>query len=107
MEALTLISDRDRPIKPIVEAALENELRLVQAGIRQTKRNLAQFERKHNIETQAFVTEYENDNWPETMESIEWIGEFRLLARLMEKAEAIESVHPIHHQYESKTTCAT
>ena len=36
MAALTLTSPRQRPLRPLVEAAIHNELRLLQTGIRQT-----------------------------------------------------------------------
>lgn len=40
MAELTLISSRKRPLKPLVEAALNNELRLLEAGIRRTQQRL-------------------------------------------------------------------
>lgn len=39
MTELTLISTNQRPLKPLVEAALANELRLLEAGIRRTEHN--------------------------------------------------------------------
>lgn len=93
MEELKLTSNRKGSIKPIVEAALENELRIVESGIRRTQRNLMKFEQKHNIETQTFIAEYEDDNLPENLEYIDWIGEFRMLSRLKEKADALKSIH--------------
>jgi hypothetical protein len=64
----------------------------VEAGIRRTQQNLLAFEQKHNIETQTFIAEYEDDKLPENMEYIDWIGEFRMLSRLMEKADVLKSI---------------
>lgn len=92
MNELKLVSKADHVLKPIVEAALENELRLVEAGIRQTEQHLKKFEEKYQLNTQDFVTNYENDQFEESMDFIEWIGEFKLLKRLTEKADTLRSI---------------
>jgi phage shock protein A len=92
MAELTLISDRERPLKPLIEAALANELRLVEAGIRRTEGRLREFEQKHHMVTAEFVSRYENDEFQETLEFAEWIGEYRLLMRLRDKAETLREI---------------
>lgn len=42
--------------------------------------------------TQHFVSRYENDEFEETMDFVEWIGESRLLKCLREKAGAIRDI---------------
>ena len=92
MTDLKLISNRNRQLKPLVEAALANELRLIEAGQRQTETRLREFEKKHKMQTKEFVTRYENDEIRETMDFAEWIGEFRMLERLREKAETLRDI---------------
>jgi len=92
MPELRLISSGKRDIRSIVEAALQNELRLLETGIRQTEHNLRKFERKYNMDTDSFISAYENDELRETIEFAEWIGEFRMLERLTEKSEALKSI---------------
>jgi hypothetical protein len=92
MNELILVSKEGHLLKPIVEAALENELRLIEAGIRQTEQHLEKFEEKYQLNTRDFVTDYENDQLEESMDFIEWIGEFRLLKRLIEKADTLRSI---------------
>ncbi len=60
MTDIRLISKRDRQIKPLVEAALANELRLLETGIRQTKERLQEFEKKYQMLTQDFIFRYDN-----------------------------------------------
>jgi len=86
MTDIRLISKRNRQIKPLVEAALVNELRLLETGIRQTEERLQEFEKKYQMLTQDFISRYENDEFEETMDFVEWIGESRLLKCLKEKA---------------------
>jgi hypothetical protein len=92
MHELKLLSESKHQLKPIVEAALQNELRLIEAGIRQTEQSLKKFEEKFQLKTQDFIADYENDKLEETMEYVEWIGEFRLLERLNEKADTLRSI---------------
>jgi hypothetical protein len=92
MADLRLVSTRNRQLKPLVEAALANELRLMEAGIRRTEQRLQEFERKYRLGTQAFLARYENDEIEETLDFDEWIGEFRLLVRLREKADTLKDI---------------
>jgi len=89
---LKLVSPGERQIKPLVEAALNNELRLIEAGIHRTETNLRNFENKYHMNSKDFVSKYEKDNIKETMEYIEWIGEFRMLERLIEKSNTLKSI---------------
>ena len=92
MTDIKLVSKGKRQLKPLVEAALANQLRLLQAGIRQTEERLKQFENQFQMNTQDFISRYENDEIEETLDKGEWIGEARLLKRLQEKAETIRDI---------------
>ena len=92
MEELTLVSHSQRPLRPLVEAALHNELRLLQANIKRTEQRLRDFETRFGLSTTEFLQRYENDELPETLESIEWVGESRMLERLQEKAQALQEI---------------
>jgi hypothetical protein len=92
MEELTLVSTYQRPLRPLVEAALHNELRLLQANIRRTEQRLRDFEIRFGLSTTEFLQRYENDELPETLDYAEWVGEYRLLERLREKAKAVQEI---------------
>ena len=92
MAELTLVSRQSRPLRPLVEAALANELRLVDAAIRQTEQRLQSFESAYGMETDEFVERFEPDELAETLEFVEWIGEYRLLLRLKERVETFRSI---------------
>jgi hypothetical protein len=92
MTYLTLVSKQSRPLRPLVEAALANELRLLQAAIRRTERQLQEFEATYQLATDEFVRRFENDEFEETLDFVDWIGEYRLLARLREKAETLQGL---------------
>lgn len=92
MSELKLLSPFKKDIKPIVETALQNEMRLLEAGIKKTKYNLRKFETKYNIDTHNFLSAYENDEFVETIEFAEWIGEIRMLEKLNHKSEILKSI---------------
>lgn len=92
MSDIRLISKGKHQLKPLVEAALANELRLMEAGIRQAEKKIQEFEAKHQMSTQEFVSSYENDEIEENMDFAEWIGECRLLERLREKTETLKDI---------------
>ena len=92
MNELKLISNRQLPLRPLVEAALANEVRLLEVGIRRTERRLREFETAHQMTTKDFLRRFDNDELGETLEFAEWIGEYRLLQRLNEKTEALRGV---------------
>jgi hypothetical protein len=96
MAELTLISPSQRPIQPLVEGALPNELRLLEAGIRRSEQRLQEFETRYGLSTIDFIQRYENDELEETLEFAEWIGEYRLRERLLEKAEALRAIQISH-----------
>lgn len=92
MTVVTLTSTTHRPLRPLVEAALENQLRLLQAGIARTKARLHDFEAEYGLSSTEFIRRYENDELPETLTLAEWVGEVRMLARLQEKAEILQEI---------------
>ena len=92
MAELTLISSSQRPLQPLVEGALQNELRLLEAGIRRSDLRLQEFEACYGLSTTDFVQRYENDELEETLEFAEWIGAYRLRGRLLEKADALRAI---------------
>lgn len=69
-----------------METNLQNELLLLEAGIRKTAFNLAKFEEKYGMQTSHFITAFENDEIEETIDIAEWVGEYRMLTRLKEKS---------------------
>ena len=92
MTKLTLISSRKQPLKPLVEAALNNELRLLETGIHRTEKNLQCYESQYGMTTEEFIKRYENNELNETLQFAEWIGEYRMLNRLQEKTKTLQEV---------------
>jgi len=93
MAELTLISAYQYSLKPLVEAALANQLKLLKVGVCRTEERIMKFEEKYRVLTQEFINRFENDEFEETLEFAEWIGEYRLLKKLQEKIGILQEVH--------------
>jgi hypothetical protein len=76
----------------MAEGALQNELRLLEAGIRRGERRLQTFEARYGFSTADFIERYANDTLEETLDFAEWIGAYRLKERLLEKAAALRGI---------------
>jgi hypothetical protein len=92
MAELTLISQDSGSLKPLVEGAISEALRLTETGIQRTKQRLQEFERKYQLSTQEFLERYGNDELAETPDLDEWIGESLMLQRLQEKIERLRGI---------------
>ena len=75
-----------------MEGALQNELRLLEAGVQRSDLRLQEFETHYGLARADFVQHYENDELEETLEFAEWIGGYRLRERLLEKAAALRAI---------------
>jgi hypothetical protein len=92
MAELTLISQDSGSLKPLIEGAISEALRLTETGIQRTERRLKEFEEKYQVSTQEFLSRYQNDEMSETLDLDEWIGETRMLQRLQEKADRLRGI---------------
>jgi hypothetical protein len=54
MAELTLVSSSQRPLQPLIEGALQNELHLLEAGIRRSEQRLQEFEGHYGLSTADF-----------------------------------------------------
>jgi len=92
MTELKLTSKHSGSLKPLLEGAIAEALHSTESGIQQTAQRLRDFEEKYQLSTEEFLHRYENDEFQETLELDEWIGEFRLLQRLQEKVERLRGI---------------
>jgi phage shock protein A len=90
--SITITSGSARPLRPLVEAAIQREVDLLSAGIRRTEQHIRAFERQHGMSSAEFLRQHQNDELAETLDTIDWIGELRLLERLREKETTLKEL---------------
>jgi hypothetical protein len=96
MTELTLISQHEGALKPLIEGAISEALRSVESGIKRGEERVQFFEQQYGMTSAVFLQRYESDELPETLELGEWIGEIRMLQRLREKGDRLRGVEFSH-----------
>lgn len=79
-------------LKQIIETMISDRVKSLKEGIAKTKKRLLEFEEKYQLSTQEFLLRYENDEFEETLELDEWIGEALMLKRLEEKIDKLGDI---------------
>ena len=80
----------------VILHALESYKARLQASIERTKRRLGEFEQRHQVSTDYFLTQMAAEDLEEgDMEYVEWSGEAQLLKSL--EKEFIELEHAHYH----------
>lgn len=92
MSDVRVISSRNCELKPILTTALENESKIISAGIKRTEQRLKYFEEKFNLGSGEFLESYEKDEIDEDMDFAEWVGEIKMFERLKAKYEILKDI---------------
>lgn len=93
IQQLTITTSSGRPLRPLVEDALRRELAILEAGRRRTQQRLQDFETHYGLPTEVFLGRIQDGSLDETIETIEWIGEHKLLERLSDKIILLQEIH--------------
>ncbi|MBN1889363.1 MAG: hypothetical protein JW850_15315 [Thermoflexales bacterium] len=89
---VTLVSPGGAPIRTLVESALHSELKMIQLSLAHTERNLQAFEIKYNMNTSDFYRRLTDGEIQETLDFIEWVGEYKTLTRLQKKYRDLQEI---------------
>lgn len=92
MSTLTLTSTRNGSLRPLVEAALDNEAHVLEVGIRKTQWRLHEFESKYNLSTDEFLAKFAQNQLQHSDDFDEWVGESRMLAHLQSKLARLQGI---------------
>ncbi len=92
MSQVTLISRGDVPIKPLVESALRSEMKMLEIGLKRTEERIRSFEERFGMTSDEFYRRLCDDELEETLDFVEWVGEYKTLALLREKYQALKEI---------------
>ena len=92
MPELKIKCQHPESLKNTIENMISDRVKSLKSGIAKTKKRLLEFEEKYQLSTQEFLLRYENDEFEETLELDEWIGEALMLKRLEEKIEKLGDI---------------
>ena len=80
-------------LRSLLKAAIRTQLRIIETGIRRTERRLNDFERRYNMNSQEFHRRLTKDQVEETLDTVEWAGEYQTWLRLRRQHETLLGAH--------------
>jgi len=80
-------------VKPLIQAALDHELRILKIGMEKTTRNLHQLEQQFGMNSQQFYQEFQAGNMGDEMEYIKWAGEYETFLQLQQDYAELQEIH--------------
>ncbi|WP_420208736.1 hypothetical protein [Candidatus Electronema sp. JC] len=92
MTQLIVNSPSASHVKPLIQAALDHEIRLLQMGIEKTKRRLRHFEELFKIETLNFYQAFQAGDMGDEVECMKWAGEYETLLQFEEDFAQIRGI---------------
>ena len=87
---VTVTTESPSMLKPLLRAAIQNEARVLTHGIKRTRERLLAFEKQFGMTSEEFERRYVAAEIDETLESIEWLGEIKMLRVLGEQKLALD-----------------
>lgn len=92
MTQLIIKSATATQVRPLIQAALEHELRFLNIGIRKTTRNLQLLEQRFGMESQQFYQKFQAGVMGDDMDYIQWAGEYETLRQLQEDYTELQRI---------------
>jgi hypothetical protein len=83
LQEITIKTNASESLKPLVEAAIRNQVKVLQHGVQRTKERIAEFEKRAGMSSAEFEQKLLSDQIEETIEAIDWNMELAAL-RLLE-----------------------
>ena len=85
MQQVTITSQSEVAIKPLVTAAIRGELKLLEHGIKRTRERLAEFEQRFNMSSAEFERRYDGQDLKESLDFADWWMERKALHLLEDR----------------------
>lgn len=92
VQQVTITAEAPVSLRPLLEEALQNELKLLTHGINRTRERLAAFEKQFGMTSTEFERRFNAREIEETLDLIEWLGETKMLRLLEEQKRALVGV---------------
>jgi hypothetical protein len=83
LQEVVITTNANESLKPLLEVAIQNQLKALQHGIQRTKERVAEFEKRAGISSSEFEKKLQTEEIGETIETIDWNMELAAL-RLLE-----------------------
>ena len=92
MAEILIKGNKPESIRPILDSAIRNQLKLLKASINRTQIRISSFEQKYNMSSEQFVQKIREGMDDDNLDFVEWIGETKILKRLEEEYKELEGL---------------
>ncbi len=92
MAEILIKGNKAESIRPILDSAIRNQLKLLKASINRTQIRISSFEQKYNMSSEQFVQKIREGMDDDNLDFVEWIGETKILKRLEEEYKELEGL---------------
>lgn len=91
-QEIRVSSNASVPIRPLIESAIQAELRMLDLAIERTGNRLLDFEEAYGMGSKDFESRFGKGDLGESLDFIEWAGELKTLQMLNDQREALLGV---------------
>jgi hypothetical protein len=89
LQQIIIKSETGESLKPLVEIAIQNQLKSLQHGIKRTKERLAAFEGQFGMKSAEYVRRLKVGEITENLDTIDWFMEIEALRLLEEQYHSL------------------
>jgi hypothetical protein len=91
-QQLTLTAETQVEIRPLIESAVQSELKMLELSLQRTRQRLRDFEQRFGMSSANFEQRFDAGELEETLDLIEWLGEIKTLDLLRANLQALQGV---------------
>ena len=89
---VTVTTDAQVALKPLLESALRSELRMLELSLQRTSQRLHAFEAQYGLTSDEFERRFSAGKLEESLDFIEWAGELKTFRLLEAQHQALQGV---------------
>lgn len=72
IQQIVIRSDSQVSLKPLIESAIRNRLKMLELGIARTRERLTRFEQKFEMSSEEFERRFDGQDLQETLGFLDW-----------------------------------
>jgi hypothetical protein len=91
-QQITVTTESQIALKPLIESALRSELRLLELSLQRTSQRLRAFETQYGLTSEEFERRFNAGEIEESLDFIEWTGELKTYRLLEAQHQALQGV---------------
>lgn len=93
LQQLVISTSNKTSLRPLLESAIENEKKMLRAGLARTQTRLAEFEQRYGLTSAEFERRLNAGEIEETFDFTDWRTELGMLELLQQKYATLQEAH--------------